>query len=104
VLEEPITYIHRKRIAELAVAQRLPTIWGTGWADAGGLIAYGTSLQDGFRLMAEYVDKILQGAKPGDLPVQRLTQLHLIVNLKTAREIGVTVPPEVLKQAERVIE
>ncbi len=73
-------------------------------ADAGGLIAYGTSFPEGYRHMAAYVDKILKGAKPGELPVETVNRYELIVNLKTAREIGVTIPPEVLKRADRVIQ
>ena len=72
--------------------------------DAGGLIAYGTSLAEAARRMAAYVDKILKGAKPGDLHVEVVRRHELIINLKTAREIGVTIPPEVLKRADQVIQ
>jgi putative ABC transport system substrate-binding protein len=71
---------------------------------AGGLIAYGTSQLESIRRMAAYVDKVLKGAKPGELPVERVAPYELIVNLKTAREIGVTIPPEVLKRANQVIQ
>jgi len=73
-------------------------------ADAGGLISYGTSLADGMRGIAQYVDKILKGAKPGVLPVEAVKRYELIVNLKTARDIGVTIPPEVIKRANQVIQ
>ncbi len=104
ILEEPIVVVYRKRIAELAAKDRLPTLFARDWADAGGLIAYGTSLGEAAWRMAVYVDKILKGTKPGDLPVEVLTQHKLIINLKTAREIGVTIPPEVLKRADQIIQ
>jgi len=73
-------------------------------ATAGGLIAYGTTQVEAIRRMTAYVDKVLKGAKPGELPVETVTSYELIVNLKTAQEIGVTIPPEVLKRADRVIQ
>jgi len=94
---------HRKRIAEMAAKDRLPTLFPPTGADAGALIAYGTSLTEGYRHMTAYVDKVLKGAKPGELPVERVNRYELIVNLKTARDIGVAIPPEVLKRADRVI-
>jgi ABC-type uncharacterized transport system substrate-binding protein len=103
VLEEPLLGIHAKKIAELAAKYRLPTMVPPSSADAGGLIGYGTSLREGYRRMAIYVDKILKGAKPGDLPVQTVTRYELVVNLRTAQEIGVTIPPEVLR-ADRLIQ
>jgi putative ABC transport system substrate-binding protein len=103
ILEEPIL-AHRKRIAEMAATYRLPTMFPGDWADAGGLIAYGTSALDAARRMAGYVDKVLKGAKPGDLPVEVITRHELTINLKTAHEIGVTIPPEVLKRADHVIQ
>jgi len=104
VLEEPVPMINRKRIAELAARDRLPTMFPPTGADAGALMTYGTSFVEGYRRMAAYVDKILKGAKPGDLPVQTVSSYELTVNLKTAREIGVTIPPEVVKRADRVIQ
>jgi len=104
ILEEPIVVVHRKRIAELAATYRLPTMFPADWADAGGLIAYGTSILEAAGRMAAYVDRILKGAKAGDLPVEVLTRHRLTINLKTAREIGVTIPPEVLKRADQVIQ
>jgi putative tryptophan/tyrosine transport system substrate-binding protein len=104
LLEEPLVGLQSKRIAELAARDRLPTMLAPFRVEAGGLIAYGTSLVEGVRRMAAYVDRILKGAKPGDLSVERVTRYELIVNLKTAREIGVTIPPEVVKRADRIIE
>jgi putative ABC transport system substrate-binding protein len=104
VLNVPVTFVHRQRIAELASAHRVPTMFGGGYANAGGLITYGTSGEDMFPRMAGYVDKILKGANPGDLPIDVVIRRELIVNLRTAREIGVTIPPEVVRRADRVIE
>jgi putative ABC transport system substrate-binding protein len=103
-LEEPIVFINRKKIAQLAASNRMPTMVPGDWADIGGLIAYGTGLVEGAGRMSVYVDKILKGAKPGDLPVEVLTRYRLTINLKTAREIGVTIPPEVIKRANQVIQ
>jgi putative ABC transport system substrate-binding protein len=104
VLEVPAPTAHRKRIAELAAAQRLPTIFPGGQADAGGLIAFGTSYFDTVPRIPALADKILKGAKPGDLPVEVTTRRELIFNLKTAKEIGVTISAELLKRADKVIE
>jgi putative ABC transport system substrate-binding protein len=104
VLEEPVLGVHAKRIADLATKERLPTMFAPSRVAAGGLIAYGTSQLAAIRRMATYVDKVLKGAKPGELSVETVTRYELIVNLKTAREIGVTIPPEVLKRADRVIQ
>ena len=104
LLEEPIVFINRNKIAQVAASNRMPTMVPGDWADVGGLIAYGTGLLDGAGRMSAYVDEILKGAKPGDLPVEVLTRHRLKINLKTAREIGVTIPPEVLKRADKVIE
>jgi putative ABC transport system substrate-binding protein len=104
VLEEPLVMNHRKRIAELAAKDRLPLMFPLSGEDVGGLIAYGTSFVEGYRRMAAYVDKVLKGAKPGELPVEAVNRYGLVVNLKTAKEIGVTIPPDVLKRADRVIQ
>jgi putative ABC transport system substrate-binding protein len=104
ILEEPVVGVHAKRIAELAARDRLPTMFAPSRVGAGGLIAYGTSQVEAIRRMAAYVDKVLKGAKPGELSVETVTRYELIVNLKTAREIGVTIPPEVIKRADRVIQ
>ena len=104
VLEEPVVGVYANEIAELAAKDRLPALFAPSRAAAGGLIAYGTSQVQSIRRMASYVDKILKGAKPGELSVERVAPYELIVNLKTAREIGVMIPPEVLKRADRVIQ
>jgi putative tryptophan/tyrosine transport system substrate-binding protein len=106
ILDQPATIAHQKRIAELAATHRLPTIFPGGWgsANAGGLIAYGTSFLDTLPGTAKYIHKILKGARPADLPIEVITQGELVFNLKTAQAIGVTIPPELLKRATKVIE
>jgi putative tryptophan/tyrosine transport system substrate-binding protein len=104
VLEEPVVGVLANRIAELAANAKLPTLFAPSRAAAGGLVDYGTSQVQSIRRMAAYVDKILKGVEPGDLPVERVAPYELVVNLKTARQIGVAIPSEVLKRAERVIQ
>jgi putative ABC transport system substrate-binding protein len=104
VLEEPINQPNRKAIADLASAHRLPTVFPISMADAGGLFAYGTSLREATRHMARYVDRILKGSLPGELPIEGASHQELAINLSTARHLGVTVPPEMLAQAGRVIQ
>ena len=104
VLEEPVPGVYAKTIAELAAKARIPTLFAPSRVAAGGLIAYGTSQTEAIRHMAAYVDKILKGSKPAELPVETVTRYELIVNLKTAREIGVTIPPGLLTRADRVIQ
>ena len=104
VLEEPVLGVHAKTIADLAAKDRLPALFPPSRVAAGGLISYGTSQTAGIHRMAAYVDKILKGTKPGDLPVETVNRYELIVNQKTAQAIGVAIPPEVLKRADRVIE
>jgi putative ABC transport system substrate-binding protein len=104
VLEEPVLGVHANRIAELAARDRLPTLFAPSRVAAGGLLSYGTSQTAAIRRMAAYVDRILKGAKPGELPVETVTRYELIVNLKTAKDIGVTIPLEVVKRADRVIQ
>ena len=97
---------HRTTIVELAVKTRLPVIYGTGggaFVEAGGLVSYGVNLNDLDRRAATYVDKILKGAKPADLPVEQPTKFELIINLKAAKQIGLTIPPNVLVRADKVI-
>jgi ABC-type uncharacterized transport system substrate-binding protein len=103
VLEEPINQACRKEIADLAVAKRLPTVVPISMLDAGGLIAYGTSLRKATQRMAGYADKILRGANPGDLPIEAALSHELVINLQTAQRLGVTVPSEIVEQANRVI-
>lgn len=104
VLELPATVAHRRRIGELAAQQRLPTLFAGGSSDAGALLAYGTRVTKAARRLAAYVDRIIKGAQPADLPFEVIVRPELIVNLKTAQEIGVTIPPDVLKRADRVIQ
>lgn len=104
VMEEPLVMNNKRRIAELAARDRLPVMFPLSGEDAGGLVAYGTSFVEGYRHLAAYVDKVLKGAKPGDLPVEAVNRYELVVNLKTARELGVTVPAAVIKRADRVIQ
>jgi putative tryptophan/tyrosine transport system substrate-binding protein len=94
----------RKRIVELAVKYRLPAIYpNKEFVDEGGLMSYGADYDDLFRKAAHYVDKILKGAKPADLPVQQATKFEFVINLEAAKQIGLTVPPEVLARANKVI-
>ena len=105
VINSPLVYIERKRIADLALKHKLPAIYGSAeYADAGGLLAYGPSYMDLFRRAALYVDKILKGANPGDLPIEQPTTFELVINANTARALGVAIPPSVLARASRVIQ
>jgi putative ABC transport system substrate-binding protein len=104
VLEEPVLGVHAKEVAELAAKDRLPTVFPPSRAAAGGLIDYGTSQTEAIRHMTAYVDKVLKGAKPGALSVETVKRYELIVNLKTAHEIGITIPLGVLKRADQVIQ
>lgn len=104
VLQSPFTATHRRRIVELATNNRLPTMFGeAAHVEAGGLMSYAPSYNDLFRRAATYVDKILKGAKPADLPVEQPMKFELVINLKTAKKIGLTIPPNVLARADRVI-
>jgi putative ABC transport system substrate-binding protein len=99
-----ISMADRKRVVELTMKNRLPTISTfSGWADIGGLVAYGADRNAIYRRAAYYVDKILKGAKPADLPVEAPTKFELVINLKAAKQIGVTIPQNVLARADRVI-
>jgi putative ABC transport system substrate-binding protein len=104
VLQSPVTGSHRKQLADLAVKSRLPTIYPrSDFVEDGGLMSYGASFVDLSRRAATYVDKILKGAKPADLPVEQPTKFELIINLKAAKQIGLTIPPNVLVRADKVI-
>ncbi len=96
---------HRTRLLELAVRNRLPAVYGLrDWVDGGGLMAYGPSFPEVYRRVAVYVDKILKGAKPGDLPVEQPTKFELVINLKTAKALGLTIPQSLLLRADEVIQ
>jgi putative ABC transport system substrate-binding protein len=95
---------YRKQITDFALKNRLPSIYSRReFIDAGGLMAYGTDLPHSYRRVAYYVDRILKGAKPADLPVEQPTKFELVINLKTAKQIGLTMPQSVLYRADRVI-
>ena len=97
-------FAERKRIVELAGKYRLPAIYSQKeFVDEGGLMSYGADFDDLFRRAAVYVDKILKGAKPADLPVQQATKFEFVINLKAAKQIGLTIPPDVLARANQVI-
>jgi putative ABC transport system substrate-binding protein len=103
--EDFLILSHSRQIAELAAKARLPTIFGSrDLADAGGLMSYGTERRQLWRRAAEYVDKILQGARPGNIPVEQPTKFELVINLKTANALGIAVPPSLLTLADEVIE
>jgi putative ABC transport system substrate-binding protein len=105
VVGDPMFYQHRARLAELAVKNRLPAIYELKeFVEAGGLMAYGPYLLDLYRSAAVYADKIFNGAKPGDLPIEQPTKFELRINLKTAKALGLTIPPSVLARADEVIE
>jgi putative ABC transport system substrate-binding protein len=105
VLPEPIALAQRKQIVDLAAKNRLPGMYPFGdFVDVGGLIAYGPSGADLWRRGASYVDKILKGRTPADLPVERPTKFELVINMKTAKALGLTIPQTILVQADRVIE
>jgi len=105
VLPDGFFLAQARRIAELATQHRLPTIFFIREAvEAGGLMSYGQNILEQFYRAATYVDKILKGAKPGDLPVEQPTQFELVINLKTAKALGITIPQSILLRADRVIE
>jgi len=105
VMSEPMFYAQRERIVDLAARTRLPAIYEwRDFAESGGLMSYGASITDMYRRLASYVDKILNGAKPGDLPVEQPTKFELVINLKTAKVLGLTIPPSLILRADQVIE
>ena len=105
VMNDPMFMTQRERIVDLAAKHRLPGIFEfREFAEAGGLLSYAANLADMYRHLATYVDKILKGVKPGDLPVEQPTKFELVINLKTARALGLTIPPSLLLRADQVIE
>ena len=104
VVEDPMFFGERRRLAKLAAKSRLPAIYGIlEYVEVGGLMAYAADRTDMFRRAATYVDKILKGTKPADLPVEQPKKFELVINLQTAKQIGLTIPPNVLARADRVI-
>ena len=101
----PVLFTNRAQIVGFAQRNRLPSMYGQGeYADAGGLVSYGLSAAEAWRRAATYVAKILKGAKPADLPVEQPTKFELVINLKTAKAIGLKIPLAVLMRADRVIQ
>jgi putative ABC transport system substrate-binding protein len=104
-VEDPLTFNYQKRIVDFALINQLPSLHGVReFAVAGGLLSYGAHIADLYRRAASYVDKILKGAKPADLPVQQPTKFELVINLQTAKTLGLTVPPMLLARADEIIE
>jgi putative tryptophan/tyrosine transport system substrate-binding protein len=105
VLTDPFMRVHRARVVNFATNHRRPVLSGYGlWAESGAFMTYGPDLFDVARRTAGYVDKILKGAKPGDLPIEQPTKFELIINLKTAKALGLTIPPTLLQRADQLIE
>ena len=105
VANDTLTQSHLIRIVDLSAKHRLPSIYASReFVDAGGLMAYGPNFTDLYRRAATYVDKILKGAKPAELPIEQPTKFELVINLKTAKALGLTIPPSVLARADQVIE
>jgi putative ABC transport system substrate-binding protein len=105
VVTSSMFFNERSRLVGLAAKNRLPAVYGgREFVDAGGLIGYGLNTSDLFRHAATYVNKILKGAKPGDLPIEQPTKFELVINLKTARALGLTIPRSILLRADQVIE
>lgn len=105
VLPDPLTLLERKTIAELAIRSRLPAMYGfKEFVAAGGLMSYGTMQNDLYRCAAAHVDKLLKGARPSDVPVEQATRFELVINLKTARALALTLPPALLQRADQVLE
>ena len=105
VLQSPVMTLNSKRIVDLALEQQLPGMYPSNqFAQEGGLMAYGPLIGDLYRRAADYVDKILKGAKPADLPVEQPTKFELVINMKTAKALGLTIPPSLLVRADQVVE
>jgi putative ABC transport system substrate-binding protein len=105
VLPSNMFFNERRRLADLAAKNRLPAVYPLReYVDAGGLMSYGLNVADNFRRAAGYVDKILKGTKPGDLPIEQPTKFELVINMKTAKALGLTIPPSLLQRADQVIQ
>ena len=103
-LVDPVLISYRNRIIDFLLKNRLPAVFqSSDWVEAGGLMSYGPDYPDLFQHAATQMDKILNGAKPADLPVEQPTKFEFVINLKTAKQIGLTIPPNVLARADRVI-
>jgi len=105
VIEDPVFHANAPRLVQLAAKHRLPAMWGNRlFVEAGGLMTYGLVYEDLWRRSAAYVDRILKGAKPADLPIEQPNKFDLVINLKTAKALGLTIPPSLLQRADEVIE
>src|SRR5262249_434744 len=105
IFADPLMFFHVRKLAGLALRHRLPALFGfREFPETGGLISYGASAREQYRRVATYVDKIFKGADPGDLPIQQATRFELVINLTTAKTLGVTVPDKLLALADEVIE
>jgi len=105
VSTDPLLFVHRTRILAMVATMRLPAMYGLReFVDGGGLLSYGVSLRENFREAASYVDRILKGARPGELPIEQPTKFELIINLKTAKALGLTIPHSVLARADEAIQ
>jgi putative ABC transport system substrate-binding protein len=105
VMATPFTFVHRREIVDLAAEQRIAAVYEVHlFVEQGGLMSYGVNIPAMSRRGAVYVDKILRGAKPGDLPIEQPTKFELAINLKTAKALGLTIPPSLLQRADQVIE
>jgi ABC-type uncharacterized transport system substrate-binding protein len=105
VAQDPLVFSARRQVVLLAARHRLPAVYGVReFAEAGGLMSYGPNLTHQFRHAAVYVDKILKGVKPGDLPVEQPTKFELVINMKTARALGLTIPASLWARADQILE
>ena len=101
----PFMYVHTPQIVQRAISQRLPLIHEQAvHVEAGALVSYGANVDESFRRAAHYVDRILKGAKPADMPIEQPTKFELVINLKTAKSLGLTIPPSILARADHVIQ